>query len=130
MADTVTTKTVFSGTRHMVMNFTNLSDGTGESAVTKIDKSTLVGPNGLEPSFLMIEDVQFNLYGMAVRIYVDATSPLTLLQLGEGTGDLNYKHAGGLSTKAAGATGDILFTTAGATANDSYDITIKFRLHD
>ena len=36
MADTVTSQTILDGERNCVMKFTNVSDGTGESAVVKI----------------------------------------------------------------------------------------------
>ena len=41
MADTVATQTILDGDRLVIQKFTNISDGTGESAVTKIDVSTL-----------------------------------------------------------------------------------------
>ncbi|HCX14412.1 MAG TPA: hypothetical protein DGZ24_03750, partial [Rhodospirillaceae bacterium] len=41
MADVVTTKTIEDGPRTAVMHFTNVSDGTGESAVAKVDVSAL-----------------------------------------------------------------------------------------
>ena len=41
MADAVTSQTLFDGDKHVVMKFTNISDGTGESAVKKVDVSAL-----------------------------------------------------------------------------------------
>jgi hypothetical protein len=41
MADAVTTTTIQDGDRIAVIQLTNTSDGTGESAVTKIDVSGL-----------------------------------------------------------------------------------------
>ena len=41
MADTVTSQTIEDGPRTAILAFTNVSDGTGESAVTKIDVSAL-----------------------------------------------------------------------------------------
>ena len=41
MADAVTSQTLIDGPTHAVMKFTNVSDGTGESAVTKVDVSAL-----------------------------------------------------------------------------------------
>ena len=41
MADTVTSQTIQDDNRKAVLKFTNISDGTGESAVTKIDVSAL-----------------------------------------------------------------------------------------
>ena len=41
MADAVTSQTLFDGDKHVVMKFTNISDGSGESAVKKVDVSEL-----------------------------------------------------------------------------------------
>ena len=39
MADAVTSQTLSDGDRIAVVKFTNISDGTGESSVAKVDKS-------------------------------------------------------------------------------------------
>ena len=41
MADAVTSQTLIDGPKHAVMKFTNVSDGSGESAVKKVDVSAL-----------------------------------------------------------------------------------------
>ena len=41
MADAVTSQTLIDGDLYAVMKFTNISDGSGESAVTKVDVSAL-----------------------------------------------------------------------------------------
>ena len=41
MADAVTSQTIQDGERKAVLKFTNASDGTGESAVKKVDVSAL-----------------------------------------------------------------------------------------
>ena len=41
MADAVTSQTIIDGERNCIMKFTNVSDGTGESAVAKVDVSAL-----------------------------------------------------------------------------------------
>ena len=41
MADTVTSQTIQDDERQAVLKFTNVSDGTGESAVKKVDVSAL-----------------------------------------------------------------------------------------
>ena len=46
MADTVTTQTIIDGERNCIMKFTNVSDGTGESAVAKVDVSALSSNSG------------------------------------------------------------------------------------
>ena len=41
MADAVTSQTIIDGPKTAVLKFTNVSDGTGESAVKKVDVSAL-----------------------------------------------------------------------------------------
>ena len=41
MADAVTSTTVLDGDKDFIVQLTNVSDGTGESAVAKVDVSTL-----------------------------------------------------------------------------------------
>lgn len=131
MADAVTTTVIYQDTVRYVVKITNLSDGTGESAVTKVDKSTLVGPNGLEPSELVVEVIDADVVGMTVKIYADHTTDVPIAMIGGGGAYCrDFRKTGGLSTSGAGETGDILLTTAGHTANDSYDITLYLRKKD
>lgn len=129
MADAVTTTTLFNGTKRLVVKITNLSDGTGESAVVKVDKSAFTGPNGLEPSKFAVDKIVYNVAGMAVRLYFDRTTDTNIGVL-QGTGYLDFKKLGGLVDKGTGDTGDIVLTTTGHTAADSYDITIYLRKKD
>ena len=46
MADAVPSQTIQDGDRIAVMKFTNISDGTGESAVNKVDVSALQAESG------------------------------------------------------------------------------------
>lgn len=125
MADAVATKTLVDGERNVVMHFTNVSDGTGESAVTKVDVSALSGA----PSEVKIMKVKWATNGMSVRILWDATADAMALELPAGTSDeLCFEDAGGLINNAgSGKTGDVQFTTVGHTAGDTYAITLHMR---
>ena len=46
MADAVTSQTLQDGDKSVVMKFTNISDGTGEAAVKKVDVSALQAQSG------------------------------------------------------------------------------------
>ena len=46
MADAVTSQTIQDGDRIAVMKFTNISDGSGEAAVKKVDVSALQAESG------------------------------------------------------------------------------------
>lgn len=130
MADAVSTTVLHNSPRRLVIQITNLSDGTGESAVTKVDKSTYTGLNGLEPSSLVVETIKGESIGMEVRLFADHTTDVTIAQLQSGNIDLDYRPYGGLQTSGAGDTGDILLTTNGHTAGDSYNLVINFRKKD
>lgn len=134
MADTVNTVTLFSGNNYLVRQFNNQSDSTGESAVTKIDISTLTGPNSAAPSHIVIEEINYDINGFeGVRIYCDSSSAGTdLVGLNiSGSGYKDFRPYGGFKMTNVDGTGDILFTTvsSGAGASgDSYSITLKCRL--
>jgi hypothetical protein len=123
MADSVTSQTILDGTRNCVMSFTNLSDGGGESAVLKVDVSALaVGPNGAACTGVTIWKVKYDIFGMSVSILWDADTDVRALIL-SGFGEQDYSKVSGIPNNAgAGKTGDILFTTNGASSGDTYSI--------
>lgn len=131
MADTVTTNVVFNGNRKYTVQLSNISDGTGESDVVKVDISTLIGPDKVNaPTAVAIEQVQWSIQGFtSVRVEWDHTTDDEALTLGAGNGYLDFRSSGGLrDPRSTGGTGDILFTTAGAVSGATYDITLFLRL--
>jgi hypothetical protein len=126
MADAVTTTTVFNGTQRLVVHLTNVSDGTGESNVVKVDKSTFTGPNGSEPTNFVLERVDYDVSSMRVLLTLDRTTDQTLVVL-QGQGTMDFTSSGGLLKASTGDTGDILLTTANHAAGDGYDITLYLR---
>lgn len=132
MADTVDTITVFSGSRIRSYRFTNASDGTGESAVAKIDLSAVKAPNGVTLSTRMaILEVQWQIQGFSsVKLFFDATTDDEALIL-SGNGYRDFYDVGGLvDPKSSGATNKLLFTTVGASSTATYDIAITIRIKD
>jgi hypothetical protein len=132
MADTVDTKVVFNSTRIYVVKLINISDGTGESGVVKVDISTLIGPNGLAPTAIKVREILWSIQGFAsVRLYWDhaVDDEIAVLAAGSGYGD--WTLAGGLNDpRTEGGTGDIILTTNGAAAGNTYDITLVCELKD
>lgn len=132
MADTVTTKVLFNGTSDYVVQLTNRSDGTGESAVVKIDKSTLLNSAGVEPTRINIRKIVYNVDGMRVDLLWDHTSDGLIATIGgitnAGVGEICYDEVGGNCDTGTGDTGDVLLTTSGHTAGDSYTIILHCRL--
>jgi hypothetical protein len=130
MADAVTSQTLADGPKYAVMKFTNISDGTGESAVTKVDVSALASSaDGDACSGVVIERIWWQCIGMKVQILWDATSDQFCIELGENqSGNHDYTIFGGLTNNAgAGKNGDIKFTTVGATAADTYTVILYLR---
>lgn len=130
MVDTVTSTTLFNDKKRLVMQFTNLSDGSGESAVVKVDKSTFTGLDGTEPSSLAIEKIEGEVVGMSVKIYADHSTDVQIALLQTGPICLDYTEIGGLQTSGSGETGDITFTTSGHTSGDSYNLKLTMRKKD
>lgn len=123
MADAVTSQTIVDGPRNAVMKFTNISDGTGESAVTKVDVSALSG----SPSRVRIERVHYDTDGMSVQILWDADSDVLALSIPQDeSGTFDFCRFGGITNNAgAGVTGDIKFTTVNHASGDTYNVTLE-----
>lgn len=130
MADAVTSQTLIDGPNKAVMKFTNISDGSGESAVVKVDVSALEASlNGTACSEVVIERIWWQCIGMKVQILFDATTNAFCIELGENqSGDHDYTSFGGLTNNAgSGVTGDVLFTTVGHSSADTYTIILYMR---
>lgn len=128
MADAVTTQTIQDGERLAVLKFTNISDGTGESAVLKVDVSTLNPDNlGHACNGVKILKVWAQTFGMGVDILWDATTDAICETIpADVMYRMKYDEFGGLPNNAgAGKTGDVMFTTVGATAGDRYTIILE-----
>ena len=128
MADAVTSQTIADGERNAVMKFTNVSDGTGEAAVAKVDVSALASNSrGVACSEVRIMQVRFALVGMSVQLFFDATSNVLAFELAESSnGNLEFDEFGGIpNNSGSGKTGDILFTTVGHTSGDTYMIILE-----
>lgn len=134
MADAVTS-TIVDARDVMMVHLTNISDSTGESAVTKVDKSTYTASDGAEPASLDILAVRWNIQGFAsVRILWDhTTDDLALALSGSGYDDFENGPQGvrtpkGLADpRSSGDTGDIKLTTNGGASGSTYDITLWLR---
>jgi len=127
MADAVATTTIIDGPRKAVIYCTNTSDGTGESAVTKIDVSALSQNPDLDTcTGVRLEKVSFSNVGMGVKILWDATADVIAMELPADYSDtLDFKDISGLPNYAgAGKTGDIQFTTVGHSSGDTYSVTL------
>ena len=125
MADTVTVRTLTRGLRKMVVQMTGISDGTGETAVQKIDIASLFKANNIPVTYSRIDEIKWDVQGFSsVRLLWDHTAD-DIIAIMSGRGAVSYEHVGGLvDPRSAGGTGNILLTSVGASAGATYDITV------
>ena len=128
MADTVTSQTIQDDNRKAVLKFTNISDGTGESAVTKIDVSALqANSKGDSCTEVAISKIWWQCVGMGVQLLNDATTDTLIIALPpDSNGMHDYTPFSGIPNNAgSGKTGDIQFTTIGASSGDTYTVILE-----
>ena len=128
MADAVGSQTILDGERLFIAKYTNLSDGTGETGVVKVDVSTL-NPNsfGLACNGVKINKIYATTHGLQVRILWDATTDVFAWVIPQNSNYLmDFSSFGGIPNNAgAGVTGDVLFTTQDSSAGDSYTVVLE-----
>ena len=129
MADAVATQILFQGDKQVIMKFTNNSDGTGESAVTKVDVSTLTSYQGKACVAVQIDKIYATTHGMQVRLLWGATTNVTIVSIPQQVMQtFDFNEFGGLDNNAGtGKTGNILFTTIDASGGDFYTIILVMR---
>lgn len=126
MADAVTTQTLRQTLGDWVMAFTNVSDGTGEAAVTKVDVSTLTG--AAATSRVQIIGLWWSTCGMGVQLLWDATTDVLAWALPADTsGYICFEPGGIINNAGSGNTGDIKLTTVGHSSGDTYNIVLHLR---
>jgi len=132
VADAVTTQTILDdGGKNLIVKLTNISDGTGESAVTKVDVSGLTsGINGQACSGISINRIWFSNVGMGFKLFWKATSNQFILEAGADQTDTwdfiwsNQSLPGIPNNAGTGKNGDLALTTVGHSSGDSYSIII------
>ena len=128
MADAVATQTLFDGERMAIMKFTDISDGTGETKVTKVDVSTLNASSfGKTCDGVTITKIHAMTHGMEVDMYWDATTDVFITSVPQQQMySMDLTQFGGLWNNAgAGKNGDVLFSTRDASAGDTYMIILE-----
>lgn len=137
MADTVTVRVLTDTSTQVLVHMTAVSDGTGETAVVKLDKSTVVKlASGAEPTSLDLIAVRWAIQGYkAVQLLWDHTvADLAMVLSGNGYEDflLTHEELGPAAARSLvdprspGGTGDVVLTSSGAVSGATYDITCSF----
>jgi hypothetical protein len=128
MADSVTSQTLLDGERLAIMKFTNISDGTGETAVTKVNVSTLTASNsGKACTGVTVTKIMSVCHGMEVRMYWDASTDVPFFLSTVNTNYENdFSNFGGITNNSGtGKNGNIVFSTADASSGDTYTVVLE-----
>jgi len=128
MADAVTSQTIQDGERKAVLKFTNISDGSGEAAVKKIDVSALSANSaGAACTEVAVAKIWWQCVGMGIELLNDATADTLIIGLSpDSNGYHDYTDFSGIPNNAGdGKTGDVMFTTIGASNTDTYTVIVE-----
>jgi len=118
MPDDVDIQVLNNGERNLIIKLTGKSDGTGETNVKKVDLTNY----GCDKVSLL--KVDYDIRGMGIDLFWKGTPNKRIITLSEGQCELSWEDVGGLVNDANNSNGNILLTTLGANANDTYTITL------
>jgi len=130
MADIITKQTIAdtSGVKYVV-KLTNVSDGTGENLVNKVDASelTFMSEDGNRKIARIYWSINTTDTKSAVELYwAGATNTLATILSGQGEWDLRL-NGNGIPNNATTPTGDVLLSTKNFSKDDNYTIIVEFR---
>jgi len=130
MADIITTQTIAdtSGVKY-VTKLTNLSDGTGETLVKKVDASelTFMTEDGNRKISKIWYSINTNSNKSGIELVWDGVTNATALLL-SGNGYWDLRTAGNeITNNSTTPTGDVLLSTKNFITGDNYTIIVEFR---
>ena len=130
MADIITTQTIAdtSGVKY-VTKLTNLSDGTGETLIKKVDASelTFMTEDGNRKISKIWYSINTNSNKSGIELVWDGVTNATALLL-SGNGYWDLRTAGNeITNNSTTPTGDVLLSTKNFITGDNYTIIIEFR---
>ena len=120
MADAITSQTIEDGGKNLIVKITNISDGTGESDVAKIDVSALNSNPITGMGFKLLWNASTNKF--IFQAPADWTDTWDFSMGNEG-------KSGIPNNAGSGVNGDLLLTTVGHTDGDSYSVVIWAHKH-
>ncbi len=130
MADTVTTQTIAdtSGVKY-VIKLTNISDGSGEILIKKIDASetTFMSEDGARAIARVYYSINASDNKSGVELVWDGVTNATALFL-SGQGVMDFRTDGNsFKNNAITPTGDVLLSTKNFATGDNYSLIVEFR---
>lgn len=129
MADAVKV-TNFDTPTSITVHLTNISDGTGEAAALKVDRSTLTGAGGATVTNLALKSARWAIQGFtSVQLLWNHTADdvmMVLCNSGYEEFPTAKRDPNTSGDAVSGAIGDVLLTTVGNVVTSTYDITLTF----
>lgn len=127
MATVPVIKTVFSGNNKLVVNITGVFDTADASAYVVVDRSTLTGPDQVNPpTYIRVDELTWSVgvnFDEVTLSFDDATDEV--IERLQGQGYMDYRPYGGKKMAGAPTTateGDIVLDTVGGSANGNFSI--------
>lgn len=127
-------KVLFGGSRKRVLNITGVFSVSDETDTIVVDRSALTGPDGGTPTYVVIEELTWAVgagFDSVMLEFDDGTDEV--IEYLQGQGYMDYRPFGGKqmgTAPGAANEGDILLTTSGGAAGDTYSILAVLRLKD
>jgi len=116
--------------RRYIILCTNISDGTGEDASIKANRTDMMIDEITPAGRLALEKIQYDVQGMTVKVEYDNDNDEFIAILSPGQDTIEYP--GGyipapLDEDNEFDSGNIIFTTEGASSGDTYNIVLTVR---
>jgi len=128
MADSPTSQILVDNQTTAVMLFTNVSDGTGESLVTKVNVANLsVNALGQTCNGVSVQKIHTACHGMEFRLFWDATTDVIFFASAQNNQfTFDFSSFGGLrNNSGTGKTGNILLSTFDQSLGDTYTLVLE-----
>ena len=128
-----TVKVLVSGHNKYIINVTHTWASADETDAVIVDRSALIGPDGVNiPSKIRVDEITWAVsVGLdTVRLEWDFATDEVIENL-QGAGYMDYRPYGGKvpsGTPSTATEGDIVLTTVGGAAGDSYSILLHCTL--
>jgi len=133
MADTVANTTIAETKTNIVVSSVFTIDGTEAADLILVDKSAITGPDGTEPGKLVIERIEYAVFGCSLLIEFEHTTDDEVCIL-QGNGMIDFtgggRYQGFVDPASAGTTGDIVATTLTTDAGDTASLVLFCRKKD
>lgn len=122
MADSVANTIIAQTKTYIVSSHVFTIDGTEAADLVLVDKSAITGPDGTEPSKLVLEKLEYHISGCQARLEFDHDTDDAIATL-SGDGCIDFtdggRFQGFVDPGSTGATGDIVATTLNTDAGDT-----------